>query len=123
MAATDGQVNPGGLDQKQINAFVANWDMLEELVADVYAKGQVEPTDRDLFGSLKLALERYYHSLAEELQPFWLQVRVAGRVLNRDPFAELLESPGLSTIISNWDVMSKVPAAREALNLMLVSAK
>ena len=112
-----------GLDRREIKTFAANWDLLEELVSDVYSKGEVDPTDRDLFGSLKLALKRYYQQLGEEFQPYWTQVRVAGRVLTRDPFAELLESPGLSTIISNWDVMSKVPAAREALNLMLVAAK
>lgn len=117
------QVDTGGVEHRQIKAFVANWEILEELVTDVYAKGEIDSRDRDLFGSLKLALKRYYQSLAEELQPFWVQVRVAGKVLTTDPIAELLESPGLSAIISNWDAMSKVPAAREAINLMLVAVK
>ena len=123
MAASNLKEHPGGIDERQIMTFAANWEILEELVADVYAKGQVDPKDRDLFGSLKLALKRYYRSLAEELQPFWQQVKVAGRALTKDPFAELLDTPGLTTLITNWEVMEQVPAAREALNLILVTAK
>lgn len=115
------RLNPGRVDQKEIDLFIANWEMLEELVTDVYSKGQVDPTDRDLFGSLKFALKRYYRLLAEELKPFWRQVKVAGKLLKNDPFAELLDAPGLSAFLTNWEAIQKVPAAREALNLMLVA--
>lgn len=123
MAASNVQENPRELDENQVEMFVANWEMLEELVTEVYSKGQVEPTDRDLFGSLKLALKRYHRYLADELRPFWQQVKIAGRFLKNDPFAELLDTPGLSGFITNWDRMQMVPAAREALNLMRVSGK
>jgi hypothetical protein len=43
--------------------------------------------------------------------------------LKDDPFEELLDTPGLSAFLTNWDVIEKVPAAREALNLMLVAGK
>jgi hypothetical protein len=111
----------GAIDKGQVRLFLANWELLEELVSEVYSKGQVDPPDRDLFGSLKLALKRYYIALADELRPFWRQVRVAGRKLKQDPFVELLDVPGLSAFITNWEVIEKVPAAREALNLMLLS--
>ena len=112
-----------GVDDKEIKAFIANWEILEELVTEVYFKGEVEPTDRHLFGSLKLAIKRYYLQLSDELRPFWMQVKIAGKFLRNDPFAELLDTPGLSAFLTSWDRMQMVPAAREALNLMLVSGK
>lgn len=108
---------------KDIELFLANWEMLEELVEEVYSKGKVEPTDRHLFGSLKLAITRYYAFLADELKPFWQQVKVAGKFLANDPFAELLDTPGLSVFLTSWDRMQMVPAAREALSLMRVTKK
>ena len=112
-----------GVDEKEIEAFIANWEILEELVEEVYYKGEVEPTDRHLFGSLKMAIKRYYSQLSDELRPFWMQVKIAGQLLRNDPFAELLDTPGLSAFLTNWDRMQMVPAAREALNLMRVSNK
>ena len=79
--AAENNQDTKGFDDSQITMFLANWEMLEELVNEVYAKGQVESTDRDLFGSLKLALRRYYRYLSEELRPFWRQVKVAGKFL------------------------------------------
>jgi hypothetical protein len=111
----------GDVDRGQVQMFLANWELLEELVSEVYTKGQVDPPDRDLFGSLKLALRRYYIALADELRPFWRQVRVAGRKLKQDPIIELLDVPGLSAFLTNWEVIEKVPAAREALNLMMLA--
>lgn len=123
MTGSNQKNQPRGTDEKEIKAFIANWEILEELVEEVYFKGEVEPTDRHLFGSLKLAIKRYYLQLADELKPFWMQVKIAGKLLRNDPFAELLDTPGLSAFLTNWDRMQMVPAAREALNLMLVSSK
>jgi hypothetical protein len=123
MTGSDQKDQANSVDEKNIEALIANWEIFEELVEEVYSKGEVEPTDRHLFGSLKLAIQRYYLQLADELRPFWMQVKIAGQLLKNDPFAELLDTPGLSAFLTNWDRMQMVPAAREALNLLLVSNK
>jgi hypothetical protein len=123
MTVSDQKGQANSIDEKNIETFIANWEILEELVEEVYYKGEVEPTDRHLFGSLKLAIKRYYLQLGDELRPFWMQVKIAGQFLKNDPFVELLDTPGLSAFLTSWDRMQMVPAAREALNLMLVSNK
>ena len=107
------------LSGSPMQTFVANWDMLEELVTAVYNTGKVEPTDKHLFKSLQYALRDHYKEWADVLRPYWQQVKVAGRMLTEDPFNLMMEAPEVAGLAENWDMMQSLPAAREALNLLL----
>lgn len=99
-----------------MGTFLANWVMFEELLVSIYNSGQIEEDDLDLLGSLRYAIKYHYRQWADQLQPYWTQVKIAGRALSNDPFLAALDSADENTGYNTVEVLN---AARKTLNLLL----
>lgn len=102
-----------------MRTFLANWVMFEDLLVSIYHTGQAKADDLDLLGSLRYAIKYHYCQWADLLQPYWTQVSVAGKALNRDPFLAALETASKAEQAATYDTVEELAAARKTLNLLL----
>jgi hypothetical protein len=109
------------LDRPDLRPFVAAWDEFEALVIAIHRQ-KVDPTAaQGQFQTVRAALLEGYPALASQLVPFISQVRVQGQPLANDPFRHLLTPETPTAWLEDWPRMQVLPAAREALNLYLLS--
>jgi hypothetical protein len=111
---------------KQINdpalaAFVEGWDALNDLVIEIYQQKSLTFEQQERFFELQERLGAAYPAYAAELAPHWRTARVKGELVVGDPFLAIIEKRGAKDFIENWDAMRTLPAAREALNMMLMA--
>ncbi len=104
-----------------LDSFVDKWDALEALVVRVYRGGAAAPADEAEWADLRPALAAAYPVWSPALAPHWPQTRAGGRPVTADPFFRLLAFARASDIVGDWAAMQTLPAAREALNRMLVA--
>jgi hypothetical protein len=104
-----------------LDDFVARWDALEALVVRVYRGGAAAPADETEWATLRPALARAYPAWAPMLAPHWPQTRAGGQPVSADPFVRLMTFSRAADIVGDWAAMQTLPAAREALNRMLVA--
>ena len=109
------------LAEPALDAFVAGWDGLEALVVRVYRGGVATPADETEWAVLRPALARAYPAWAKALSSHWPQTRAGGQPVTADPFARLMSFARAAEIVGDWAAMQTLPAAREALNRMLVA--
>ncbi len=102
-----------------MGTFLANWVMFEELLVSIYTSGQARDDDLDLLGSLRYAIIYHYHQWADQLQPYWTQVKVAGRALSKDPFLAALETASKAEQTATFDTVEVLAAVRKTLNLLI----
>ena len=102
-----------------MGTFLANWVMFEELLLSIYATGRAEADDLDLLGSLRYAIHYHYQQWADLLRPYWMQVKVAGRVLSKYPFLAVLENTTHTVASNGYTSVEELGAARKTLNLLL----
>jgi len=62
-----------------------------------------------------------YADLAFQLAPFWRKAKIKGEVVIKDPFLSLIDKQSAKEFVENWEAMKTLPAAREALNEMLMA--
>jgi hypothetical protein len=105
----------------RLNAFVAAWDDLEELFIGVYKAGEAHVEQAAQYARLRDALGERYPPFEAELAPHWRATRIKGQPLDRDPFRALIAPVALDDFIGDWAAMQTLPAARQALNEMLVA--
>lgn len=111
---------------KQINdpdlrRFAESWDQLEHLVIEIYRQKSVSSEQQVQFLNIKEVLAESYPSLEKELATFWPRIKVKGELVVGDPFAALIEKENAKEFVENWKALRTLPAAREALNQMLVA--
>lgn len=104
-----------------LDAFVARWDALEALVVRVYRGGAAAPADEAEWAPLRPALAGAYPAWAESLAPHWPLTSAGGQPVTADPFVRLMSFTRAADIVGDWAAMQTLPAAREALNRMLVA--
>lgn len=104
-----------------LDAFVARWDALEALVVRVYRGGAAGPADEAEWAPLRPALLAAYPAWSAALAPHWPLTRAGGQPVTADPFARLMSFTRAADIVGDWAAMQTLPAAREALNRMLVA--
>lgn len=109
------------IDDPKLAGFIATWDALEELVISVYRSRAVEPAANQEFARLRSQLIHIYPEWQGELEPFWRKSRIKDRTTIDDPFTVVLQVTEAVALIGNWTVMKHLPAAREALNQLLLS--
>jgi hypothetical protein len=113
------------LNDPKLNAFAADWDALTELVIEIYQQKSLTFAQQEQFFELQERLRPAYGSLAAELEPHWRTARVKGEVRASgtlgDPFLAVIEKASAKEFVENWDAMRTLPAAREALNMMLMA--
>ncbi len=104
-----------------VDAFVSGWDALEALVMRVYRGGMAGLADEAEWVLLRPALAAAYPAWSVALAPHWPQTRAGGQPVAADPFARLMSFARAADIVGDWAAMQTLPAAREALNRMLVA--
>lgn len=109
------------VQDRRLLQFVAWWDRLEALVIAVYRANQAGEADEREWAEIRAALVSLYPGMAGVLQPFWQQAQVSGQPADQDPFAHLLTAPQAAAFVGNWDAMQRLPAAREALNHLILA--
>lgn len=108
--------NPG------LDDLVEHWDRLERLVIRVYKGKVARPEDEAEYSLLKGWLQSNYTKWQADLQPHWQQAKVAGYPAGQDPFQHLLKHESAATFLGDWNAMQHLPAAREALNRLVLAS-
>jgi hypothetical protein len=108
------------LNDPKLSAFAADWDALTELVIEIYQQKSLTFAQQEQFFELQERLRPAYSRLAAELEPHWRTARVKGELVVGDPFRAVIEKASAKEFVENWDAMRTLPAAREALNMMLM---
>jgi hypothetical protein len=108
------------LEDPLVIDFVAHWDRFEALIIRVYRTERATPEDTAEHQRLRGWLSQAYPQWQDELRRHWPHVRVAGEITREDPFRHLMSVDAAGDFVGNWAVMQTLPAAREALNLLLL---
>lgn len=111
----------GGLRDRGLEALIRHWDGVERLVVRVYKGKGATAEDEAEYGRLRGWLVVNYPGWAERLRPHWQGAKVAGELAKQDPFARVLRVETAGGFVGDWEVMQHLPAAREALNKLVVA--
>lgn len=103
-----------------IKALIEHWDQLEALSIRVYKQGEATPDQAKSYLEIKGWLDTHYSRWEDQLKPFWVNSPVGGTLEHGDPFRFLFQYPDVSHFVQNWAALQHLPAAREALNQLLV---
>ena len=109
-----------GVKDAPLTMFVAHWDRLEALVVGVYKGGVATPEDEAEWREVRRWLRGHYAAWEEALAPLWPETLVGGMPASTDPFLSLINLPAAADFVANWQAMQTLPAAREALNRLLL---
>jgi len=102
--------------------FALAWDELEELIVQTYRRGDCPPEDARRLTDLRRSLQRQIEPLEHALEPHWRPTRIDGEPVGSSPFREILAVDPPEAFIGNWHVLRLLPAAREALNHLLLES-
>lgn len=108
------------LRERRLRDFVARWDAVEALVVRVYRAGVATAQDEAAYARLRAWLTHHYPMWQAALEPNWRVALRGGKPCEADPFAEVLEAPRAAHFVGNWACMQALPAAREALNRLIL---
>jgi len=103
-----------------LQAFVDAWDELEVLMVEVYKAGNADRSQQADFAGIQTRLVASYPEWQAALEPHWRAATIKGHPLESDPFQTLMDLEDAGAIVDNWAALQTLPAAREALNNMLV---
>jgi hypothetical protein len=107
---------------RDFDAFVAKWDVLEAVVVGVYREKLTLAAAQPDYETVWPWLRGVYPQWEPVLRPYWKQTSAAGEPTRVDPFQLLLDLPALEAIAGNWTAMQHLPAAREAINRYLLQS-
>ena len=110
----------GAPDAPALETFALAWDDLESLVISVYRAGQSTGEAEEDYQRIRHRLKDLYPDWQADLRSFWESARVAGEITRQDPYLALLQAEDAAWFVGNWEAMQTLPAAREALNGLLV---
>ena len=105
---------------EQLQAFILHWDALEALVIAVYREKMTPAAASTEFAQIWSWLRKRYPRWEPALRTLWPETIAGGQPAQSDPFHLLLELNEPADICDNWRVMQHLPAAREALNKLLL---
>ncbi len=108
------------IDDPDLAEFAMAWDTLEEQVVRIYRAGDCPPAEGAAFERSLPATVGLYRRWAEALAPFWRAASIEGPTVEEDPFDRVLRIGRAKDVIGNWSLMRTLPAAREALNHLLL---
>ena len=107
-------------DSKELEAFIEHWDTLEAMAIRVYKAKQPTADDLSAYLVIKQFMDANYRKFAPKLESYWQQSEVGGQLDHADPFAYLFQYESAEGFVDNWTALQHLPAAREALNGLLV---
>ncbi len=105
-----------GLDE-----FAEYWDALEAVVVGVYREKMTLAAAEEEFGRVWPWLRQNYGQWRAALRPYWQQTKAGGAPTQADPFQMFLDMQSPQEIVGNWRAMQHLPAAREALNHLVLA--
>jgi hypothetical protein len=105
---------------ESLQSFISDWDKLEALAISVYKAGRATDEDERAYGALLHRLTELYVVWREPLARHWPNALVAGEQATSDPFASLLGAGSATAFVTNWAALQQLPAAREAINRLVV---
>ena len=104
----------------ELDQLVEQCDALESLVIRVYKEGEASAADEAEYRTIRGWMRNNYRFWQDALRPFWQEARVAGRPATEDPFLRLTAPESASAFAGDWEAMQVLPAAREALNRLVI---
>jgi hypothetical protein len=105
-----------------LDAFVAWWDVVEAIVVDVNKRGEATAEESAAYTGAREALLTEYASVwAPRFAPFWPRTVEGGKPTPSDPFPRILAPTTAHGFAGNWPAMQALAAARETLNLYVLS--
>jgi len=108
------------VNEPDLIAFVEAWDRLESLVIDIYKRGCAEKEDTRAYPGLKREVKQAYRNWKAMLEPHWRGLAAAGRPIEADPFQAILGRSQAQAFVGDWAAMQTLPAARQAINHLLL---
>lgn len=108
------------MQSRQLRQFVERWDALEALVIRVYRGAVATEADDAEFAVLKRWLIAHYPEWQGRLAPHWRTALRGGQLSPDDPFIFLLSPENAAAFCGSWAHMQALPAAREALNRLIL---
>lgn len=109
------------LNDPGLTAFAAQWDAITELVIEIYKQKSLTVEQQARFFEAQARLQAAYPTLSDELLPYWRTARIKGELVVGDPFLAVISKRSAKEFVENWDAMRTLPAAREALNMLLIN--
>jgi hypothetical protein len=109
------------IKDRHLHEFVSHWDELEALVIGIYRANFAAEADHENYRRLKDWLSRRYPGWQAALRSHWQGVRIEGEIIQADPFLKILAIDDAGAFAGDWRAMQTLPAAREALNSLLIS--
>ena len=106
--------------ESELSEFIQHWDELEALSIRVYKASGATPADKETYKSIKAFMDTNYPKFVSKLKPFWQESEVGGQLDHADPFEYLFQYRSADQFVDNWAALQHLPAAREALNGLLV---
>jgi hypothetical protein len=108
------------IDDPELAAFAMAWDSLEECLVWIYREGSCPPELEQRHSGLRSSLERGLGAWEEDLRPLWQATRIDGAAVRHSPFRTVLAARRPRDVVGNRDLMRTLPAAREAINHLLL---
>jgi hypothetical protein len=108
------------ITNSNFRVFVNKWDGLEQIVVNTFRKQGDLIADAKVWRRLRAELRKEYPKWRERLEPFWMKATVDGAPAREDPFIWLLSYEDINEFRQNWLAMQTLPAAREAINRLLI---
>jgi hypothetical protein len=108
------------LPDGDLRQFIAHWDALESLIIHTYKTKQVTAADEAEYGQIRQWFGRNYAHFQSALTPLWQATQIGGAPAQQDPFQRLTSAKKLTAFRDDWAAMQALPAAREALNRLIM---
>ena len=110
------------LKSQQLKQFIQHWDALEALVVRVFRSKAASATDEAEYAELHRWINAAYPEWRGRLAPLWRQALRGGMPCEDDPFLFLLAPESATVFAGSWAHMQALPAAREALNRLVLES-
>jgi hypothetical protein len=108
------------IDDPELAAVALAWDRFEEQIVFLYRTGACTAEEAEEYGRGRRSVQQSIGRWTKDLEPCWKATRVDGAPLRQSPFLVILGVEEARGVLGNWDLMRLLPAAREALNYLLL---
>jgi hypothetical protein len=108
------------IDDPELAELALGWDRLEERIVQIYRSGSCTPEEATAYAALRHSVLPAVRREEGALEPHWRATRVDDVPLRASPFRSVLAVDDGRAVVDNWELMRLLPAAREALNGLLL---
>lgn len=105
---------------EDLHTFVKYWDTLEGLIVGVFRNKGATVADAQTYAQVRAELQTHLPQWQSTLHPHWQGKKIGGQPAQSDPFAALITPAHASEFVGNLRLMQTLPAAREALNSLII---